>query len=277
MISVKGAEMGGWGSGRHAYGQTNRSTDSYPSLDVRRLHRDRQLGPGQTLPYSWTRLGERTESIKITIDLDRVTLSYQDRDPIAVPLERTTCHYGGQRAWFKCPAEGCGRRVAILYGGPVFACRRCHNLSYRTQRLSAKSQALERAQAIRQELGGTTDMREPFPERRKGMHRRTYQNLRRLHDKANLGSLGGLASKEPAAPTGHADVNSSATAPAIDLGKDNPSRSEIDRRLNVAVLESALVDLITGARSMATKLRAIQFGYEYLGLLRDGNFIQRAR
>lgn len=98
------------------------------------------------------------------------------------------------------------------------------------------------------------------------MHRRTYQDLRRLHDRAKLDSLGGLVSKEPPAPAGHG-VNSSATAPATDLGKDNQSRNEIDYRLNVAMLESALVDLITGSRSMATKLRAIQFGYEYLGFL----------
>jgi hypothetical protein len=267
--------VGGWGSGRHRYGQTNGSTDAYPSLDVRRLQRDRHLDPGQTFPYSWTPLGKRTESIKIRVDLDLVTLSDEHRGPIAVPVERTTCNYGGQRVWFNCPAEGCGRRVAILYGWPVFACRRCHNLSYRTQRLSAKSQALERAQAIRQELGGTTDMREPFPARRKGMHRRTYQNLRRLHDNANLGSLGGLASKGAPSTTRPADAECAATTARTANFDQNQSRNEIDFRLNVAVLESALVDLITNPRSMATKLRAIEFGYQYLGLLRDGNFIQK--
>jgi hypothetical protein len=39
----------------------------------------------------------------------------------AVLLEWTRCHYGGERAWFRCPVIGCGRRVAILYGGAIFA------------------------------------------------------------------------------------------------------------------------------------------------------------
>jgi hypothetical protein len=36
---------------------------------------------------------------------------------------RTPCNLGGSRAWFICPAVGCWRRVAILYGGGIFACR----------------------------------------------------------------------------------------------------------------------------------------------------------
>ena len=32
-------------------------------------------------------------------------------------LDTTLCHIGGERHWFLCPARGCGRRVAILYGG----------------------------------------------------------------------------------------------------------------------------------------------------------------
>lgn len=34
-----------------------------------------------------------------------------------VGLDTTPCHLGGERSWFLCPARGCGKRVAILYGG----------------------------------------------------------------------------------------------------------------------------------------------------------------
>src|SRR6185369_336204 len=51
-----------------------------------------------------------------------------------VSLDSTPCHFGRQRLWFRCPALGCGRRVALLYlGGRYFACRRCYRLAYRSQ------------------------------------------------------------------------------------------------------------------------------------------------
>jgi hypothetical protein len=39
---------------------------------------------------------------------------------------------GSQRQWFRCPR--CGRRMFKLYrppGSPFFACRQCHDLTYR--------------------------------------------------------------------------------------------------------------------------------------------------
>jgi hypothetical protein len=56
---------------------------------------------------------------------DRVILIYRHRsgdaewkdEHYAVRIVRTPCNLGGLRPWFICPAVGCGRRVAILYGG----------------------------------------------------------------------------------------------------------------------------------------------------------------
>jgi hypothetical protein len=39
--------------------------------------------------------------------------------------------------WFICPAVGCGRCVAILYGGGIFACRHCYRLAYASSREEA--------------------------------------------------------------------------------------------------------------------------------------------
>jgi hypothetical protein len=120
-----------------------------------------------------------------------VTLSYRTRrheseewtnKEYPVTVEWTRCNYGGERAWFRCPAMGCGRRAAILYGGSIFACRHCHNLAYDSQNETSHSRALGKAQAIRVKLGG-----EPagnFPPKPKGMHWRTYWHWRQKADDA---------------------------------------------------------------------------------------------
>lgn len=69
-----------------------------------------------------------------------------------VTLEWTSLHFGGRRAWFLCPARGCGRRVAVLYGGSTFACRYCHKLVYECQRETADDRAMRRADTIRRRL-----------------------------------------------------------------------------------------------------------------------------
>jgi hypothetical protein len=191
--------MGGRGSGRHWGCQTKGRAEQCPALDVRRLHRDGLLRPGQSYPYHWSRNGERAASIGITTMEDQIVLSYQrsvaggewQSEQFPVLLEWLPCNYGGQRAWFRCPASGCGRRVAILYGNGIFACRHCHRLAYSSQRIQTWDRALRRAQAIRQRLGGTANMYDPFPERPRSMHLPTYFELRRQHDDANAHSWPG--------------------------------------------------------------------------------------
>ena len=55
----------------------------------------------------------------------------------SVEISYTTCHYGGKRPWFHCPAvkEGkrCNRRVGKLYlfsAARAFICRHCGDLTY---------------------------------------------------------------------------------------------------------------------------------------------------
>ena len=77
------------------------------------------------------------------------------------------------------------RRVAILYGpGRYFLCRHCYDLSYQSQRDNVMYRALHKAQSIRERLGGSANMTEPFPEKPKGMHCRTYERLWREHYEA---------------------------------------------------------------------------------------------
>ena len=72
-----------------------------------------------------------------------------------------------------------GRRVLKLYcyRERLFLCRACADLTYRSRRESVHTQALSRAQKIRQRLGGSASMAEPFREKPKGMHWTTYERL----------------------------------------------------------------------------------------------------
>ncbi len=80
-------------------------------------------------------------------------------------------------------SDTCRRRVALLYGGLQFRCRRCYQLVYPSQREDELDRALSRAQDIRIRLGGTGDMFTFFPDRPKGMHRSTYSRLKDNNDR----------------------------------------------------------------------------------------------
>ena len=160
------------------------------SIDVRRWHRDGRLRAGQQFPWSWSSGGEPSDTINVRTEADALVLIYTARSFLAgwksieqrIPITWTNCHFGGRRPWFVCSvrADGryCGRRVAVLYAaGELFACRCCYRLVYDSQQ-SPLFRNIRRAQKIRMRLGGNPDLLAPFPERPRGMYRRTYLRLR---------------------------------------------------------------------------------------------------
>ena len=179
--------MGGSGSGRHWHFGAKDTTNDYRVLDVRRWQRDGYLEPGRWFGWQWTRAGETVASIQVRAESGRVILSYRHqqrsggewkREDYPVYLDRTPCTYGGTRAWFRCSARGCGRRVAILYGGAIFACRHCHRLAYSSQREASHERATRRADKIWARLGWKPDsLDDPGWRKPKGMHQRTYERL----------------------------------------------------------------------------------------------------
>jgi hypothetical protein len=158
---------------------------------VREWHRQGLLrAPGQRFSYCWTRNGKPSFSIGVRTEADAVILTIggsSDWKSVEqrVPLVWTRCHLGGARPWFRCSAfvgsRPCGKRVAKLYLRDtavfVFACRHCCGLAYASQREIARHRAITREQKIRMRLGGSANLFEPFPQKPRGMHRRTYYRL----------------------------------------------------------------------------------------------------
>lgn len=177
--------MGGSGSGRHYHCGSKSTTDDYRAVDVRRLQRDGLLKPGCSYDFEWLRRGEVVANINIQTGEDRINLSYRSRKGgeewqnmnYPVYLEFTACNYGGRRAWFRCPAAGCGRRVAKLYSGSIFACRHCHDLVYTCQREQQCDRITRKLDKIRDRLAWQPGFLNGSGSRPKGMRHRTYTRL----------------------------------------------------------------------------------------------------
>jgi hypothetical protein len=161
------------------------------------------LRPGYWGGWQWLRNGEKVASIQMRAEADRVVLTYRHRrgdgdwkdEEYPVYLQRTACHLGGSRTWFICPAVGCRRRVAILYGGTIFACRQCHQLAYESTREDGGDRATRRADGIRRRLGwepGIANGEGPKP---KWMRWQTFDRLVAEHRADVNRSTYGLAVK----------------------------------------------------------------------------------
>lgn len=194
--------MGGSNSGRHG---GKRTTGDMCALDIRRLARDGLLARGTAFLWTWSRGDEKVASIQVwPVETDRVRLIYRTRNhgetewrpmDYSVRVTWSACHYGGLRPWWRCPAVGCGRRVAVLYGGEVYACRHCHRLAYRTQREQGYDRASSRADRIRKRLGWEPGILNGDGRKPKGMHWATFNRLHAEHEANVNQSLEGIAAR----------------------------------------------------------------------------------
>ena len=179
--------MGGFGSGRTG-GRTK--AEECRVLDVNRMHREGCLRDGWRGQWEWKRDGERVACISMRSEGHRIVLSYSvrcyggesEKIEEAVNLLRVICRFGGERPYFVCPGirngVACRRRVAKLYGaGRYFLCRHCYRITHASQSEGPWDRSLRRANKIKQRLGGDPGMAAPFPQKPKGMWRRTYERL----------------------------------------------------------------------------------------------------
>jgi hypothetical protein len=194
--------MAEFGSGLGRQHGRKTTSDMHP-LDIRRLQRAGVLKTGQLFSWQWTVCGKEVSSIQARTEVDRVILIYKNRSSngewhpmeYAVDLEWTACTLGGRRVWFRCPAQGCGRRVAVLFGGSIFACRHCHKLAYQCQRETDDDRAIRRYNTIRRRLGWKPGFLNGYGGKPKGMHWRTFERLTAEHDAFVNASLVGMAQR----------------------------------------------------------------------------------
>jgi len=142
-------------------------------------------------------------SIRVRAEPDGLILVYRHRsggeewkdEQYPVRIARTPCHLGGSRPWFICPAVGCGRRVAILYGGSIFACRHCYQLVYASSREEAGDRATRQADRLRARLGWEPGILNAGGGKPKWMRWRTFERLTAQHDDFVAQSLAVVAQR----------------------------------------------------------------------------------
>jgi DNA-directed RNA polymerase subunit RPC12/RpoP len=146
------------------------------SFDVHVLYRMGALRE-PLVSYPW--VGLRWPGlVRLTTNKWRVDVEFRGGALQRIPLVWSRCHFGGFRPWFKCAR--CNRQVGKLYNtGASLTCRRCLDLWYASQRRGVKSRHYLKALKLRLRLNGVANLRDPMPERPKGMHKRTYERLRR--------------------------------------------------------------------------------------------------
>jgi hypothetical protein len=180
--------MGGYGSGRTSYKQ---KAENCRSLDVNRLSREGCLEHGRQGNWVWSRDGQELARIGYKADGGRFILDYKirqyggDWEPVTqhIAITHADCHYGNERAYFRCPGvvngRHCGQRVAKLFlGGNYFLCRHCYNVKYSSQSEERYDRMLRRANKLRIGLGGEAGTANWIAPKPKGMWRRTYARKR---------------------------------------------------------------------------------------------------
>ena len=182
--------MGGWGSGRYR-GRCTECDHQY-GIDLTWMRRQGLLQNGRQGQITWSSNGERTGWIQYAVLSNGLRLIYrartgaeawEDIDEI-IPFTTTVPHLGGSRFWFTCPSCRC--RCRIVYGGRRFRCRKCHGFVYESQHERPAFRAATQMHKLRDRLGQRDSLDEPFPDKPKGMHWKTYARLaardEALHD-----------------------------------------------------------------------------------------------
>lgn len=137
--------MGGFGSGEHNAWNARRTVEECDSLDINWLTREGIFDcPNHNTGKLWMSR-PRNEEVQVDYRLElasrRMRLFNQFDDEqieYCIPLEKRELPWGKFRWWFRCPLvidnKPCLSRVAKLWRPPYskwFACRQCHNLTYR--------------------------------------------------------------------------------------------------------------------------------------------------
>ena len=176
--------MGGPGSGRLLRFNTKPTVERQISIDIRWLKRQNGLIPGTKGTLSWSLQENKRGAVDFKITESCLILKYHHRErggawehvQQAIFFDQTPCNYGGHRKWFLC--SQCERRVENLYGaGKYFLCRDCHGLTYTSCNTHPRKRLFNKANRLKQEIGVEPGIMDFIPEKPKGMHRTTFDNI----------------------------------------------------------------------------------------------------
>ena len=155
-----------------------------PKLTVERLSSDRidvhellRAGLLQTVRMSVRPSFKWPHISRMTVNRFEIELEVsQIRQRIRVSW--SNCFLGGQRPWLHCPF--CEARKAILLRGlGGYFCRSClGNPSYASQIKAHTAVAILRFARSGCYSGVLASLKEPFPDRPRGMHRKTYNRMK---------------------------------------------------------------------------------------------------
>lgn len=177
--------MGGAGSGNRWRIASRNTCESFMRIELNYMRKRGLLEPGYTGQLNWSRGGDPAGHIRFRAEHDALELDYSYRQPgetewtpvnERIHYQYSLQPFGGTRRWFEC--RSCRKRCGVLYGGTHYRCRRCWGLAYKSQSEPDYVRAHSQALKIRKRLGGEQCLDEPFPEKPKGMHWRTYHRIR---------------------------------------------------------------------------------------------------
>lgn len=127
--------------------------------------------------FSWFRVEPMGIKARLVDDAFEVTYGKQKNKAYKIKIDKQSCNYGGYRYYFRCPL--CQRRMRLLYlaQNSMLLCRKCLNLSYKTQRLRPTLRYDHMSNKIKTAIksrGGDLDHYKKPPR----MHNTNYNRLR---------------------------------------------------------------------------------------------------
>ena len=175
--------MGGRGSGTWYRGGTKTTIEETKRIDIRYMRKQGLLKSGTTGSLRWSCRGEPSGDIRYSCYSNYLQLNFRYREyggewePMEqrIEFDRTPCHYGGERPWFRCPH--CNKRVAVLYGYDIqFLCRHCYQIPYSSQQESYMTNVISQKDKLGERIFEHYDCGEGWG-KKKGLHWKTFNRL----------------------------------------------------------------------------------------------------
>lgn len=172
--------MGGVGSGR-LFGNAKAVVEEQISIKMSDL---KKYEIEAVIRLDWKLKGrDYTAGVYYRVEELLILLEHGDDSyPQRIELKTFNCHLGGSRRWLICPI--CfSQRTALYLGNKMnFACRKCNNIGYKSQKKVPADRLLHNAEKLRSKIGQTPIFNELSP-KPKWQHNRTYEVLRnRIYD-----------------------------------------------------------------------------------------------